>query len=263
MKNLSNLDTNMQSKFNVIIPARLASTRLPNKMLVNVAGKPLIYHTWHNACKSKASDVIIACDDQQIYDVCIKFGAQVVLTDKNHNSGTSRLAQASTILNLASDHIVVNVQGDEPLLPPTLINQVANNLAQNSKAHIATLAHKITCADELFNSNVVKVVTNKLGFALNFSRAPMPWARDDFVYSKTNLPSSFNWLRHIGIYGYKVGFLQQYVSLNSCALEECEKLEQLRALWHGFNIHVATVNDIPPSGIDNSDDLLRLRSILE
>jgi len=253
----------MPSTFSVIIPARLKSTRLPNKMLADIAGKPLIYHTWHNACKSSASDVIIACDDQQIYDVCTQFGARVVLTSTNHISGTSRLSEACAILKLAAKHIVVNVQGDEPLLPANLINQVAANLARNNNAHIATLAHKITNANELFNPDIVKVVTNKLGFALNFSRAPMPWARDDFIYSKNSLPANFTWLRHIGIYAYSAGFIKQYVEFSSCELEDCEKLEQLRAMWHGYNIHVATCADIPPAGVDSRDDLLRVRSILQ
>jgi len=248
--------------FVVIIPARLASTRLPNKMLANIAGKPLIYHTWHNACKSKASEVIIACDNQQIYDACTQFSAKVILTTAHHSSGTERLAEACKLLQLDDEQIVVNVQGDEPLIPHEFINQVAQNLA-NTKADIATLANVITDKTELFNPNVVKVVLNHQDFALNFSRAPMPWDRESFSSSDDNLPTNYSWLRHIGIYAYKASFIQTYINLAACDLENCEKLEQLRALWHGYQIHVQQVTQVPPAGVDNADDLTRVRNILE
>jgi len=252
----------MDIPFSVIIPARLASTRLPNKMLADIGGKPLIYHTWRNACASKATKVIIACDDQQIFKACTEFGADVVLTSKDHTSGTSRLAEACRKLKLADDTLIVNVQGDEPLLPPAFINQVAQNLAEHQAASIATLAHKIDVASDLFNPNIVKVSTNKNGFALTFSRSALPWDRDDFAYSKNTLPLNFTWLRHIGIYAYTAKFVQTYAELAPCALEDCEKLEQLRALWHGYQIHVAVSKTVPSAGVDSIDDLIRVRGIL-
>ncbi|VVO32802.1 3-deoxy-manno-octulosonate cytidylyltransferase [Pseudomonas fluorescens] len=253
----------MTTAFTVVIPSRFASTRLPGKPLQMIAGKPMIQHVWEQACKSSAQRVVVATDDARIVEACKAFGAEVVLTREDHNSGTDRLAEVATQLGLAADAIVVNVQGDEPMIPPALIDQVAANLAAHPEARMSTLAEPIEDVETLFNTNVVKVVSDLNGLALTFSRATLPWARDDFARSREQLPAGVPYRRHIGIYAYRAGFLHDFVSWGPCWLENTECLEQLRALWHGVRIHVDDAVQAPPAGVDTAEDLERVRRLLE
>ena len=252
----------MSSPYTVVIPARYASSRLPGKPLQDIAGKPMIRHVWEQACKSNAQQVVVATDDMRIVDACNGFGAQVLLTRVDHNSGTDRLAEVAAKLGLASDAIVVNVQGDEPLIPPSIIDQVARNLAAHPEAAIATLAEPISDPQSLFNPNVVKVLGDINGLALTFSRAPLPWARDEFARDRDTLAAGVPYRRHIGIYAYRAGFLADFVAWGPCWLENTECLEQLRALWHGKRIHVADAIEAPPAGVDTAEDLERVRKQL-
>ncbi|MNF28359.1 3-deoxy-manno-octulosonate cytidylyltransferase [compost metagenome] len=253
----------MSAAFTVVIPARFGSSRFPGKPLKLIAGKPMVQHVWEQARKSAAQHVVIATDDARIFEACQGFGAEVLMTRDDHNSGTDRLAEVAAQLGLAPDAIVVNVQGDEPLIPPALIDQVAANLAAHAEAGIATLAEAIDDVEALFNPNVVKVVADLHGLALTFSRAPLPWARDAFAQSRDNLPAGVPYRRHIGIYAYRAGFLHDFVSWGPCWLEDTEALEQLRALWHGVRIHVADAVQTPPPGVDTPEDLERVRRLLE
>lgn len=249
-------------EFIVVIPARYASTRLPGKPLQDICGKPMIQHVWQQACKSSASRVVVATDDARIVEACEGFGAEVVLTRVDHNSGTDRLAEVATQLGLADDAIVVNVQGDEPLIPPAIIDQVAANLAAQPLASVATLGEPIHDVETLFNPNAVKLVADCNGLALTFSRAPLPWARDPFAADRNSLPAGVPFRRHIGIYAYRAGFLHDFVAWGPCWLEETECLEQLRALFHGVRIHVADALQSPPAGVDTPQDLERVRALL-
>ncbi|MDP3978686.1 MAG: 3-deoxy-manno-octulosonate cytidylyltransferase [Pseudomonas sp.] len=252
----------MNDAFTVVIPARYASSRLPGKPLQDIAGKPMIQHVWEQASKSSARQVVVATDDARIVEACRGFGAEVLLTRIDHNSGTDRLAEVAAALGLAADAIVVNVQGDEPLIPPEIIDQVAANLAANPQAAIATLAEPIDDVAALFNPNVVKVASDRNGLALTFSRAPLPWARDAFAVSREQLPANVPYRRHIGIYAYRAQFLHDFVAWGPCWLEDTECLEQLRALWHGVRIHVADALQAPPAGVDTQEDLDRVRRLL-
>ncbi len=252
----------MNPPFIVVIPARYASSRLPGKPLQDIAGKPMIRHVWEQACKSAAQRVVVATDDARIVAACAEFGAEVLLTRPDHESGTDRLAEVAAALGLAADAIVVNVQGDEPMIPPAVIDQVAANLAAHPEASIATLAEPLEDAQLLFNPNVVKVLSDIHGLALTFSRAPLPWARDDFAQDCAALPQGVPYRRHIGIYAYRAGFLADFVAWGPCWLESTECLEQLRALWHGQRIHVADAIEAPPAGVDTAEDLQRVRSLL-
>jgi 3-deoxy-manno-octulosonate cytidylyltransferase (CMP-KDO synthetase) len=252
----------MSIEFTVVIPARYASSRLPGKPLQDIAGKPMVQHVWEQARKSSAARVVIATDDARIVAACQGFGAEVLMTRAEHNSGTDRLAEVALHLGLAADAIVVNVQGDEPLIPPAIIDQVAANLAKHAEAQIATLAEPITDIETLFNPNAVKVLADLQGLALTFSRAPLPWARDAFALSRETLPAQVPYRRHIGIYAYRAGFLQDFVAWGPCWLEDAECLEQLRALWHGVRIHVADALQSPPTGVDTLEDLHRVRALL-
>lgn len=214
----------MTKAFTVVIPARYASTRLPGKPLQDIAGQPMIQRVWNQARKSAASRVVVATDDERILAACQGFGAEALLTRAEHNSGTDRLEEVASRLGLASDAIVVNVQGDEPLIPPALIDQVAANLAAHPEAAIATLAEPIHEVSALFNPNVVKVATDIDGLALTFSRAPLPWARDAFARDRDSLPEGVPYRRHIGIYAYRVGFLADFVAWGPCWLENAESL---------------------------------------
>ena len=252
----------MSIAFTVVIPARYASSRLPGKPLQDIAGKPMVQHVWEQAKKSAASRVVIATDDARIVEACQAFGAEVLLTDPGHNSGTDRLAEVATQLQLTPDAIVVNVQGDEPLIPPAIIDQVAANLAAHPEAGIATLAEPIDSIETLFNPNAVKVSSDINGLALTFSRAPLPWARDALARSRDELPAGVPYRRHIGIYAYRAGFLHDFVAWGPCLLEDTECLEQLRALWNGVRIHVADALQSPPAGVDTPEDLERVRRLL-
>jgi len=251
--------------FSVIIPARFASTRFPGKPLADLAGITMIEHVYRRACESEATRVIIATDDQRIADVANGFGAEVVMTSSDHPSGTDRLHEVVQKLGFYADEIVVNVQGDEPLIPAKIINQVAHNLAARPDASIATLCEPIESVEALMNPNVVKLVTDREGMALYFSRAPIAWPRDAMAKESgmTALPTSFNWRRHIGMYAYRVRFLNDYVSWEPAPIEICESLEQLRALWNGAKIHVDNALIAPPTGVDTPEDLARLRRLME
>ncbi|MDR0276347.1 MAG: 3-deoxy-manno-octulosonate cytidylyltransferase [Paucimonas sp.] len=253
----------MSLAFTVVIPARLRSTRLPGKPLLPIAGKPMIQHVWEQARKSGAERVVIATDDASIVEACQAFGAEVLLTRDDHESGTDRLAEVAAALGLPADAIVVNVQGDEPLIPPSIIDQVAANLAAHPEAGIATLGEPLEDVTALFNPNVVKVVADCNGLALTFSRAPLPWARDALAQNREQLPEGVPYRRHIGMYAYRAGFLHDFVGWGPCWLEKTEALEQLRALWHGVRIHVADALEAPPVGVDTPEDLERVRRLLE
>ena len=246
--------------FTVIIPARYASSRLPAKPLAMIGDMPLVQHVYVQAKKSSALRVVVATDDQRIADVVHGFGGQVVMTSATHESGTDRLEEAVRILGLGDDDIVVNVQGDEPLIPPAVIDQVAVNLA-NSQVPMATLCEPVSRFSDIRNPNIVKVAMNAQGIALYFSRAPIPYARDDFPVA-TDECRFDGWFRHLGIYAYRVTLLRQFVSWPMAPLERTEKLEQLRVLWNGIGIHVAESCVSIPPGVDTPDDLERVRRIV-
>ncbi|QXG34353.1 3-deoxy-manno-octulosonate cytidylyltransferase [Pseudomonas viridiflava] len=253
----------MTTDFTVVIPARYGSSRFPGKPLKVIAGKPMVQLVWEQARKSSAQRVVVATDDVRIFEACQAFGAEVLMTRDDHNSGTDRLAEVATQLGLAADAIVVNVQGDEPMIPPAVINQVASNLAAHPEAGISTLAEPIDDVAALFNPNVVKVSSDINGLALTFSRAPLPWARDALAANRDELPAGVPLRRHIGIYAYRAGFLHDFVTWGPCMLENTENLEQLRALWNGVRIHVADALEAPPAGVDTPEDLERVRRLLE
>ena len=247
--------------FTVIIPARYASSRLPRKPLADIAGKPMIQHVWEKAQQAGANRVIIATDHEEIEQVAKTFGAEVCMTSTEHNSGTERLAEVIEKMAIADDEIIVNVQGDEPLIPPVIIQQVAQNLAEN-QVNMATLAVKLETKEELFNPNCVKVVTDQKGMALYFSRAAIPFARDYFADCNDAFFASQPYLRHIGIYAYRAKFVNKYICWQPTVLEKLESLEQLRALWYGEKIHVELAKEAPQVGVDTLEDLERVRQIL-
>ncbi len=253
--------------YTVVIPARYASTRLPGKPLADIGGKPMVQHVYERACESRAGRVVIATDDARIETACKAFGAEVVMTSPDHASGTDRLEEVARKLGFAPDDRVVNVQGDEPLIPPALIDQVADNLEAFPDAAIATLCEPISDIDNVFNPNCVKVVTDERGMAHYFSRAPIPWARDQWsalgpAELPTSLPDGVDFYRHIGIYGYRVRLLTDFVCWSPAPTEQAESLEQLRALYNGARIHVAEACRRPPAGVDTEADLERLRAQL-
>ena len=250
--------------FYVVIPARYASTRLPAKPLKEIAGKSMIQHVYERARESDAHQVIIATDDVRIEAAAKHFGARVCMTSAAHNSGTDRLQEVATQLGLAPDDIIVNVQGDEPLIPPAVINQVAKNMAENTFASVATLSEPIHTLSDFRNPNIVKVVADQQGKALYFSRAPIPWPRDYFAQSDVNsLPADFPAQRHIGIYAYRVALLNRFIAWPQAALEKIESLEQLRVLANGEAIHIAEACALVPGGVDTEADLLRIKALLE
>lgn len=249
--------------FSVVIPARFASSRFPGKPLADLAGKPMVQHVYERACESEAVRVIIATDDERIAQVAQGFGAEVCMTSADHPSGTDRLQEVVHKLGFYADDIVVNVQGDEPLIPPRIINQVAHNLMAMPTAGIATLSEPIETVESLLNPNVVKVVTDHQGMALYFSRAPIPWPRDAFMQQGQEvMPEGFNWQRHIGLYAYRVKMLNDFVGWPPAPLEQTECLEQLRALWQGVGIHVDAADEAPPAGVDTPEDLARIAALL-
>jgi len=248
--------------FVVIIPARKASTRLPGKMLADLAGIPMVVRVAQRAAESDASEVLIATDDAQIAQVVQSFGFRAVMTRSDHPSGTDRLAETVEHLDLDRDAIVVNVQGDEPLIDPDLINQVAALLAKHPAAAMATCAAPIVEAAQFFNPNIVKVVCDKTGHALYFSRAPIPWDRDALAGGSQALSPATPALHHIGLYAYHVHFLKSFPSLSRGILENIESLEQLRALEHGYSIAVHLTDAHPGAGVDTEADLVRVRQVL-
>ncbi|MCX0502064.1 3-deoxy-manno-octulosonate cytidylyltransferase [Erwinia billingiae] len=246
--------------FVAIIPARFASTRLPGKPLVDIQGKPMVVHVMERALESGADRVIVATDNEQVARAVEAAGGEVCMTRADHHSGTERLAEVVDRYQFADDTIIVNVQGDEPMIPPVIIRQVAENLAK-SEAGMATLAVPIETAEEAFNPNAVKVVMDAKGYALYFSRATIPWDRERFATSREEIGDTF--LRHIGIYGYRAGFIRRYVSWEPSPLEHIELLEQLRVLWYGEKIHVAVAKAIPSVGVDTPEDLARVRAAMQ
>lgn len=246
--------------FNIVIPARYASSRLPGKPLLDIAGKPMIQHVYDRASESDAQNVIIATDDQRIADAADGFGADVCMTSAHHRSGTDRLAEVAQIRQFDDEDIVINVQGDEPCLPALLINQVAADLAQHAQADMASLFSRIEQEKQVFDPNVVKVVMDADGYALYFSRAPIPWMRDHFNQEST-LPPELPHYRHIGLYGYRAAFLKHYAELTPCLLETEESLEQLRALFHGKKIHMSEALVSAGHGVDTEADLSDVRQM--
>ena len=245
--------------FVVIIPARYASTRLPGKPLVDINGQPMVVHVLQKALASGASRVIVATDHPDVAAAVTAAGGEVCMTREDHHSGTERLAEVIAKYEFPDDTIIVNVQGDEPLVPPVIIRQVADNLAKATSG-MATLAVPIADAQEAFNPNAVKVVTDHQGYALYFSRATIPWDRQRYEHSREQAGDTL--LRHIGIYAYRAGFIRRYISWQPCALEQIELLEQLRVLWYGEKIHVDVAIETPQVGVDTPHDLQRVREIL-
>jgi len=248
--------SNQPPEFLVVIPARLGSTRLPRKPLADIGGKPMVIRVAERAQQSNAQSVVVATDSPEIQAACDEYRIECLLTSEEHPTGTDRIAEVAQLLKLPADTLVVNVQGDEPLIPPELINQVAQTLADNSACAISTVAVPIVDAAELNNPNVVKVVLNRSGEALYFSRATIPFVRDPETLGNVTH------LRHLGIYAYRADFLQAYTRLEPAPPEQAEALEQLRALWNGYRIAVHTASEAPPAGVDTAEDLERVRRIL-
>ena len=244
--------------FIVIIPARLASTRLPNKPLADLGGKPMVVRVAERAQASGAARIVVATDHADILAACTAHGIEACMTRADHPSGTDRIAEVARTLGLPMDAVVVNLQGDEPLIDPALLSACAARIGR--EVPMATCAHPLHAAADAFNPNVVKVVLDKVGRALYFSRATIPWHRDAFAQSREQLPACYVPLRHIGLYAYSNAFLQQYPQLDPSPLETIEALEQLRVLWHGVPIAVHVTDSAPAAGVDTPEDLERVRA---
>ncbi len=253
----------MQIDFNVVIPARYASSRLPGKPLLEIAGKPMVILVVEQARKSGAKKVVVATDDQRIFNVVSQFGCDVVMTRADHQSGTDRIAEVSDHLKWQQDEVVVNVQGDEPLIEPEVIRQVAKKLALDDLAVMSTACFPINNWDDFRNPNIVKVVLNNNDHALYFSRAPIPYPRDNNFLDNTQEKFTLNAYRHIGIYGYRAGFLKKYTEITPAYLESIEKLEQLRVLHQGFKIAVTISANEPATGVDTKEDYIRVCNYVE
>lgn len=250
------------SSFTVLIPARLASTRLPNKPLADIAGLPMVVRVAQRAALSGASRVVVAADDAAIVTACRQHGVEALLTRSDHPSGSDRLAEACVALGLDGDDRVINLQGDEPLIAPEMIDACATLLEQRPDCVMSTVAHAIDDVSEFGNPNVVKVVLDAQSRALYFSRAPIPWWRDGFSNGISALPTALAPLRHVGLYGYRAGFLRRFPSLPQAPLEQVEALEQLRVLWHGERIAVHVSEQRPGPGVDTPEDLARVRQLI-
>jgi len=248
-------------KFYAVIPARYASTRLPGKPLLDIAGKPMVIHVADRARLSGAAQVVIATDDLRIAEAAKQYGYDAMLTRADHVSGTDRIAEVASCKGWQADVIVVNVQGDEPLIDPALISEVATTLANSKDAVMATACHRIHVKADFINPNIVKVVLDRYGHALYFSRAPIPYPRDTF-FGDAELPSDMPVYRHIGIYAYRAQFLNQYAHIQPAAIEQYESLEQLRVLYQGYKIAVAVTGNAPAPGVDTEADLAYVRSVM-
>jgi len=248
----------MTRPFTVIIPARLASTRLPNKPLADLGGKPMVVRVAERAQLSGAARCVVATDHPDIEAACRAHGVEVCMTRADHPSGTDRIAEVARTIGLPADAVIVNLQGDEPLIDPALLAATAALIGPD--VPMATCAHPLSSVDEVFNPNVVKVVLDRRGRALYFSRATIPWHRDGFARDRTTLPPGYAPLRHIGLYAYSQAFLQTYPTLEPAPLEQIEALEQLRVLWHGHAIAVHVTDAAPVAGVDTSEDLTRVRT---
>lgn len=246
--------------FCVLIPARMGSSRLPDKPLADIAGLPMVVRVAQRATQSSASRIVVAADDERIRLACASHGIEAILTRDDHPSGSDRLAEACTLLGLHDQDIVVNVQGDEPLIDPSSVDAAAALLQSRPDCSMSTLAHAIDTVDDLRNANVVKVVLDARNTALYFSRAPIAWWRDGFAQGITTLPNPAP-LRHVGLYAYRVGFLRQFPTLSRAPIELTESLEQLRAMWHGYKIAVHVTPDSPGPGVDTLEDLARVRAL--
>jgi 3-deoxy-manno-octulosonate cytidylyltransferase (CMP-KDO synthetase) len=252
------------SGYRVVIPARYASTRFPGKPLYLLDGRPMIEQTYRRGLESGASEVIIATDDQRIYDAAVSFGADVCMTSDQHQTGTDRLAEVAEQRGWGADDIVVNLQGDEPLMPPDLLDQVAAGLEQHVQAGIATICTPIDEIQDIFDPNIVKVVMDIDGYALYFSRAPIPYHRQAFgTRIPEYIPDGSRYFRHLGLYAYRVKILKSYPQMAASMAERTEALEQLRALWYGIRIHVQEALTVPPLGIDTKEDLARVEAALQ
>jgi len=246
--------------FRVVIPARYASSRLPGKPLADIGGKPMVLHVLERALQAGAESVVVATDDARVQQAVEAAGYQALMTSPEHQSGTERLVEVAETLGWSDDTLVVNVQGDEPLIDPALIREAARQLVLHDDAVMATLAHPIHDPADFINPNVVKVVADEAGYALYFSRAPIPWPRDAFA-DKQPMPRELGALRHIGLYAYRAGFLRTYASLAASPLERFEMLEQLRVLWHGHRISLGITPTAPAPGVDTPEDLARVRAL--
>ena len=246
--------------FRVVIPARYASSRLPGKPLADIGGRPMVLHVLDRALQAGAESVVVATDDARVRQAVEAAGHQALMTSPAHQSGTERLVEVAETLGWPDDTLVVNVQGDEPLIDPALIREAARQLVLHGDAVMATLAHPIHDHADFVNPNVVKVVQDEAGYALYFSRAPIPWPRDAFASQQT-MPHELGALRHIGLYAYRAGFLRTYASLASSPLERYEMLEQLRVLWHGHRISLGVTPTAPAAGVDTPEDLARVRAL--
>ncbi len=245
-------------RFTVVIPARYASTRFPGKPLADINGKSMIQHVYERAIDSGANQVIVATDDSRIADVVTQFGGCYCMTSSEHESGTERIAEVIKLNRLSDDEVIVNVQGDEPFIPESNIQQVAKNLVEYKVASMATLAVKIEDVEEVFNPNAVKVVVDQKGYALYFSRSVLPYDRERFLGKDKVSDVGDFYLRHVGLYAYRAKFVNDYVAMETSSLEQIESLEQLRVLWHGRKIHVDVALETPPAGIDTPEDLQRI-----
>ena len=247
--------------FQVVIPARYGSSRLPGKPLADIGGRPMVLHVVERALQAGAESVVVATDDARVQQAVVAAGHQAIMTSPDHQSGTERLVEVAETLGWDDDTLVVNVQGDEPLIDPALIREAARQLVLHDDAVMATLAHPIHEHADFINPNVVKVVIDEAGYALYFSRAPIPWPRDAFAAAQQTMPHELGALRHIGLYAYRAGFLRTYASLAASPLERCEMLEQLRVLWHGYRISLGITPSAPAPGVDTAEDLARVRAL--
>ncbi len=245
-------------EFRVIIPARYNSSRLPGKVLLDIKGKPMLQHVYERAMESGADSVVIATDDQRVSKVAQGFGAKVCMTSPEHQSGTERIAEAALTLDYSPDEIIVNLQGDQPLMLPQAIRQVAEDLEKHDNVKVSSICERFTDGADLFNPSVVKVVLNRRNFAMYFSRAPIPWDIEKFK-NKDHISSNDQHYRHAGLYAYRVSFLQEYIEWTSCHLERFESLEQLRILWNGMRIHMVISKDKIPLEVNTQEDLDKVR----
>ncbi len=247
-------------KKRIIIPARYGSTRLPAKLLIEIAGKPLLQHTYERARACNFDSILIATDHKDIANLCKKIGAEWVMTSDTHSTGTDRIAEAMVKQGYADEDILLNLQGDEPLIPAANILKVVENLEDHPGADVATLCEEMTDKHDIFNPNYVKVIFDRKQYALYFSRAPIPWARDDFP---GQMPEQSCYFRHIGLYAYRGHFLKTYPTLAEPPIEQLERLEQLRVLYHGYKIHVDYAPEPNPPGVDTAASLNEVRKLLE
>jgi 3-deoxy-manno-octulosonate cytidylyltransferase (CMP-KDO synthetase) len=250
------------SQYKIVIPARYASSRLPGKPLIELAGKPMIQHVYERALETAVSDIVIATDDDRIRDAASGFGAEVVMTSPAHENGTERIAEVARIKGWDDDAVIVNLQGDEPLIPRSLVELTAAGLLDHPEAGMSSVCTRVQHDADAFDPNVVKVVLDRNGFAMYFSRAAIPWDRDAYRQGTGVMTAKMPVYRHIGMYGYRVSFLKNYTAMEPCPLEGVESLEQLRALWYGVRIHMSVIDQAPGHGVDTPADVARVEALL-